>query len=59
MSLMDDFLCNGLFITVTVTLPILIVLVQIKSTLDELRERQEETNRLLRRHLTDERDDAE
>lgn len=56
---MDDFLCNGLFIAVTVTFPILVVLVQIKSTLDEIRETQEKTNRLLRQYLTDERDGVE
>jgi hypothetical protein len=56
---MDDFLCNGLFIAVTVTFPILVVLVQIKSTLDEIREPQEKTNRLLRQYLTDERDGVE
>jgi hypothetical protein len=58
-SLMDDFLCNGLFIAVTVTFPILVVLVQIKLTLDEIRETQEKTNRLLRQYLTDERDGVE
>lgn len=67
-------LFKALFVTVTVSVPILVVLTiiravrgvrsdrdvlkEVKSLLDEIRETQEKTNRLPRRYVTGERSDT-